>query len=316
MPALKKVFILLLLVIAFQATNGQQIPVRPISYRIFTPFIFNPAIAGSKDFFSIDLITSNQGKVNSQIISGNTRLLKINPGYTLSPKSVKFTNLGLGGSIYNDLNGHSRNAGMNLTGAYHFPVDQVKLSFLSLGLSVKGIYHHYDEDTDTGDPATNIFMPELDAGLYYYNTRLFAGFSVTNIIGRHENPDTLSTYIIPVSRQYFLQLGYKFIVSRSLNLVFEPSVIVHSDDSLFQKTTEVISPVLKIYAEKFCAGTYLSKNSTISFFLQYKYPGFYIGTFFELPKNSPFYKTPLVAEFALGINLSSKKSGFSRPYHW
>ena len=61
---------------------------------------------------------------------------------------------------------------------------------------------------------------------------------------------------------------------------------------------------------------FLNNFSKKSFFLQYKYPRFYIGTYFELPNNSPFYKNPIRAELAFGINLSAIKHGSSMVNHW
>lgn len=57
----KKVLIIILLCSSF-VSNGQETPVNPISHKIFTPFIFNPAITGSKDFLSLDLIAGVQNK--------------------------------------------------------------------------------------------------------------------------------------------------------------------------------------------------------------------------------------------------------------
>ena len=55
---------------------AQPTPNYPISYRLFSPFLFNPAIAGSKDFLAVDLTISNTGKANSQVASGNMRISK------------------------------------------------------------------------------------------------------------------------------------------------------------------------------------------------------------------------------------------------
>ena len=89
---------LIILAIAFlpELSTGQPTPQYPVSYRIFSPFIFNPAIAGSKDFFSIDLLAGKYDKSNSQILSGSTRLSKTLPGYFSSPDSPVFTNIGVG----------------------------------------------------------------------------------------------------------------------------------------------------------------------------------------------------------------------------
>jgi len=295
---------------------GQQIPQYPVSYRIFSPFIFNPAIAGSKDFLSVDLFAGKYDQTNSQIISGSSRISKSTPAYFSSVGIPEFTNIGAGGYFFNDFDGESRNTGIAGTGSYHLQLDKEALSFLSFGLTAKAIYSDYSGNADLSDSSESSFSPNLDAGLYYYSKNLFVGLSGTNLLGSPKDPDTTNTYIIPVSRQLFFQIGYKLVLSKSLNILVEPSIIVNSDDSFSGEITDMLEPMLKVYAGNFCTGTYFNDFNKYSVFFQYKYPKFYIGTYFELPKNSPFYKNPMRAEFALGLNISAIKSGVSRINHW
>lgn len=297
-------------------SSGQTTPLYPLSYRIFNPFIFNPAIAGSKDFLSADLIAGKYGKSNSQIISGSTRLSKSSPGYFSSRGSPEFTNIGIGGSLFNELNGSTRNNGISAAISYHLQADKNALSFLSFGVSGKAVYSQYSGNPELRDSARNTIYFSFDAGVYYYGENLFAGLSVTNIPGNPEEPDSMRVYTIPVSQQLFFQVGYKIALSKSLNILLEPSIIVNTDLSFSGEITDMIEPMLKIYAGSFCAGTYFYDFKKYSFFLQYKYPKFYIGTYFELPKNTPFYKSPIRAELAFGLNISAIKSGFSRNNHW
>ena len=291
-------------------------PLSPVSYRIFTPFIFNPAIAGSKDFASVDLLLSNYGKSNSQVAGINFRLAKPSPKYITSLSTPEFTNIGIGAYFFNDNTGLTHNLGGAVTGSYHLKLDKNALSFLSFGLSAKTIFNNYSGNPDLSSPAENNFLPNVDAGIYYYGTSLFAGLSGTNLLGNQEKPDTLDTYKIPVSRQIFFQVGYKLVLSRSFDLILEPSLIVNSDDSFSGKITDMFKPALKLYAGSFCMGTYFDDFNKISFFLQYQYSRLYVGTYFALPYNSPFYKQPIIAEFSIGINISAIKSGFSRGNHW
>lgn len=311
----KLLIVLSVLLIPWQLT-GQQVPDYPISYRVFSPFIFNPAIAGSKDFFSVDLLAGNFGKSNSQIINGSARISKQSSKYFSSPGSPEFTKIGAGGYLFNQSDGISRNAGIAGTGSYHLQLDKDALSFLSFGVTAKAVYNEYSGNPDLSDSAQTSFSPNFDAGIYYYNKNLFAGLSGTNLLGSPEDADTSDTYSVPMSRQLFFQLGYKLVLSRSLNIVLEPSIIVNSDDTFSGEITDMIEPMLKVYAGNFCTGTYFNDFNRYSIFFQYKYPKFYVGTFFELPMNSPFYKNPIRAEFAFGLNFSAVKSGVSRINHW
>ena len=78
----------------------------------------------------------------------------------------------------------------------------------------------------------------------------------------------------------------------------------------------MLEPALKLYASNLCVGTYFYDFDHISFFFQYKFPRFYLGTYFEIPKDTPFYKNPVRAEFAIGLNISSIKSGSLIFNHW
>jgi type IX secretion system PorP/SprF family membrane protein len=299
-----------------QIISGQTTPLHPVSYRVFTPFIFNPAIAGSKDFFSADFLAGKNGESNYQLLSGSARLGKTLPGYFSSPGATEFSKVGIGGSIFNETDGIARNAGISGTASYHIQLDNNELSFFSIGVTAKGVYNDYSGNTDLNDSSRSTFFPNIDAGVYFYSTSLFAGVSVTNILGSPENEDSLRIYSIPVSQQLFFQLGYKFVISRALNIVIEPSVIINSDLNFTGETSDMIEPMLKVYAGNFCAGTYFYDFDKYSVFFQYKYPKFYIGTYFELTKGSPFYKSPILGEVALGINFSAIKHGSARFNHW
>jgi type IX secretion system PorP/SprF family membrane protein len=298
--------------------SAQEVPTNPVSYRVFTPFVFNPAIAGSKDFLSVDLTAGVQGKANSQMLSFNTRLVKSTPGYSSSAGSVKFTKVGIGAYAFNDYdyNGSARNAGLGITGSYHIQLDKQHLRFLSVGASVKGVSYSRDSvmsaDPGLSQTAKDATYPNVDAGIYYYSPTFFAGISSSNILGNPEDTISADVYDIPVSRQYSFQAGYKFLLSRSLNMVLEPSLIINTDGSSSQEIKDILKPMLKLYMENFCLGTYFSDFDKMSVFFQYKYPRFYVGTFFQLPRDSPFFKEPMLAEFTLGLNFSK----VTRNSHW
>lgn len=316
MPVIRKTPFLLLLLCCINTSSGQEIPVNPVSYKLFTPFLFNPAIAGSKDFLSADIIAGFNGKNHSQVLSGNARLARKSPQYTSSSKSYEFTGIGLGGALFSEVNSVGRNGGVLISGSYHKPLSSNALSFISAGIAARGFYHHYNGDEDLDIASADFWFPNIDAGLYYYDPRFYAGISGTNLLGRPANRDTLSTYLIPATRQFFLYAGVKLVVSRALNIVVEPSLIAVTDDSLSFDIRKSIKPALRIYAGDFCTGTYFNDFERISFFFQFRYPRFYVGTFFELPRNTPFYKMPLTAEVALGINLSKTNTGYSIRSHW
>lgn len=316
MSAIKKTILIVVFNAVCITSYGQQVPVNPVSYRIYTPFILNPAAAGSKDFFSTEFLAGFQGKTYSQIVSGNARIGRKIPGYHSSPSTYSYTGVGVGASAFNDVRKDTVTSGAGVTLSYHYPLNSKKLSYISAGATIKGVYHFYNGDTSLNIPFKEFFYPDLDIGIYYYSPTAYAGLSATDILGPPADADTLNTYSIPAARHYNLIAGYKILLSRSLNLVLEPSVIIVTDDSLSFDIKKNIQPALKLYAGSFCLGTYFNDYSKISFFFQYRYPKFYVGTYFALPKDSPFFKKSPTAEIALGINFSRNGSGYTKNGHW
>jgi hypothetical protein len=278
--------------------------------------MINPAIAGSKDFMAFDLAATIQGDNFSQLISGNTRIAKKGPTYFGAPVAKSFTQFGAGGSVFNDVTSPSRNIGASVATSYHVPLNDKNLSFLSGGLAIKGIYNMTDSLVDIGAPARNSFIPNFDAGLYFYGQNFHAGISATNLLGNMTDSADMAVYNIPVSRQYFFIAGYKFVLSRSLNIVIEPSLIINLDDSLDFSDKTSYNPMLKLYMDAFCIGTYLHNYDNLTFFFQYKFPQFYIGTLVDFPRDVPFYKRDLKVEIAAGINFGRTNGSSHNRYQW
>lgn len=317
MRILTRVFFVLTAINIFNLSEAQQTPLNPLSYWVFTPYLYNPAMVGSKDYPTLDFNAAFQGDSRAQILSGNARLSKTKPGYFSSPKLKEFNSVGLGGSLFNDLNGSSHNIGMNAAASYQIPLNTQSLSFLSFGASVKGVYNKLDTSiVNAESPSKKSFYPNIDAGIYYYGPNLFTGVSAINLLGNPGDADSLGHYDIPVSRTFFFTIGYKFILSKSMNIVLEPSVLIVSADSTSGKIADNINPILKLYIDNFCIGSYFLSDGNTSFFFQYRFPRFYIGLFSELPRQTAYYKKPPIMEFTMGWNFHVEKSRLSKQSRW
>jgi type IX secretion system PorP/SprF family membrane protein len=308
-------FIALLVLFGYKV-SAQHTPYTPISNRVFTPFIINPAIAGSKDFMAIDLAATIQRDDFSQLLSSNSRIAKRGPRYFGAPVGKSFTNIGVGGALFNDHSGPSRNIGVSAAASYHIPLNDKNISFVSAGLAVKGIYNIIDSIPDLGVPGKESIIPNFDAGIYLYSQNLYAGVSVTNLLGSLLDSADMALYNIPVSRQYFFLAGYKLVLSRSLNIVLEPSLIINLDDSLKFNSKESYNPMLKLYMDAFCLGAYLHDYNNLTFFFQYKFPKLYIGTLIDFPRDVPFYRRDLTVEIAAGFNFGGVAKTSGSRYHW
>lgn len=311
-----RVILVFLFVFSFCMAKGQQTPLNPISYWVFTPYIYNPAIAGSKDYLSIGLNAAFQGESNSQLISGNTRISKTKSGYFSSPDIIEFKNFGVGGAVFRDINGLSKNIGISASGSYQIPLNTHNLSFLSFGVSIKGVYNNVTDSVGPRRSYKKTFYPDFDLGVYYYGAGFYVGLSSTNIVGNPWKSDSLEIFKIPVQRQYFFTAGVKILLSKSLNIVLEPSFLVIANDSAMRKITDNINPVLRLYLDNFCFGSTFSSNGKISFFSQFRYPKFYIGAYYEFAKKTAYFKKTPIVEFTLGMNIQPDKSRLSNHNHW
>jgi type IX secretion system PorP/SprF family membrane protein len=312
-----RILLIVLFIFSFCVTKGQQTPLNSISYWVFVPYVYNPAMVGSKDYLSIGINAAFQGESNSQLLSGNARISKTSSGYFLSPGTTEYKNFGIGGAVYKDIYGLSRSMGISGSVSYQIPLNRRRLSFLSIGVSVKESYNTISSDTLVPkNSLKKTYYPNFDLGIYYYGTNFFAGISSVNILGSPWKPDTLGVYKVPVSKQYFFTAGYKFLLSKSLNIVLEPSVLVSATDSTFNKIKDNINPILKLYLQDFCFGSSYHSDGEISFFAQFRYPRFYIGAFYELPQKTAYFKKSPIVEFTLGLNIQHEKSRFPSHTHW
>ncbi len=315
-----KRIICLISLITFLITlvSGQQIPQKPVSYRVFTPFLFNPAITGSHDYSTLDITTDFQGESNAQLVSLNARLTRKEPGYFSSPDLVTYRNTGVGGYLFHEKNTIFQNSGAGVSFAYHIPLNRRSFSFLAFGIALKGYFSSPGTagGTEPAGTSTKSLHSNMDLGMYYYGTHLFAGFSSSNVFGSPQLSGDPGDFLIPVSRQYALLTGYKIQLSKSQDILLEPSIISIFDSLTFHEAGKQIRPVIKLYIQNFCMGTYFHDKEKNSFFFQYRYPRFYVGGFFALPKKSPYYSKDVIVEIMAGINFSSDKSRFTGHSHW
>lgn len=317
---LYRVLPFLVIPVLFVSTaNGQQLPVSPFSYQYFTPFVLNPAISGSKDFTSINMIASFGENGGAQILSGEGRLTKLAPEYTTYRTIRDYHNTGAGGYLFNSLKNGTGNVGGAVTGSFHIPLNQEGLSFLSLGASYKGMYSRVDEnladDSILLRTPGNLFYHNLDLGVYFYIPNFYAGISATNLFENHIDTGKLQNFGIPLARQYFFLTGYKFLLHRGLNIVLEPSVIVTATDTSFSEIGQNIQPVLKLFMMDFCLGASYHDTDHFRFFFQYRFPKLYLGAYFDVPRRSAYYLKEPTIEIVAGIKLSKEKvrpGGYAR----
>jgi type IX secretion system PorP/SprF family membrane protein len=297
---------------------GQQIPDHPTSIQIFSPHVYNPAMSGSKDFLNINLSARIEGRPKAQILSAHTRLLKKGIDYPLSGSSPSYSNFGVGGYLFNEHNEFFHNIGFSVAGAMHLSLSRKAISFLSLGLSFNGTYSI--SEGDESDPGNGIpsstFYPNADLGLYFYNPRVSAGISATNILGNvmraspYEKSSGLS------SRGYHFQAGYKIVLNRAQSIILEPSIYMNAIDSTQNTFYNDINPTLKLYFKNLYLGTYYSSKDLFSYFMLYQFSRLYAGFFIEFPIEKLVNQSNIRIELTIGLNLQSRKITNPKTRFW
>jgi type IX secretion system PorP/SprF family membrane protein len=312
MITIKKIGLLLTGCFLFAILPAQQIPSKPSSYPVFTPLILNPGIAGSKDFSRVELVSRVNGSQGAQMLTYHTRLQ--NSGTT---GTASFSNFGVGGYLFHDRLSRSRNLGAGVSGAYHIPLGKAKVSGLSIGLSLHALYNMGTENQETNLPNTNTLDPNADLGIYYYGPRGFIGLSSVNLLSLAADSVPVISNELSFPNENLLYGGFRMVLSREREIVLEPSVIVQLHDSVFSDIEANVTPILKLYVQNACFGTYFRSFDELAFFLQYQFPRFYAGVNAAFPRNQMLISNDqLTIEVAFGLNLGTTNRSTTLPYRW
>lgn len=192
------------------------------SMYFFDPLYYNPGYAGTREVFSGIVAARNQwigmpGAPTTQSITMHS---------ALPNKQV-----GLGLKVYNDIAGPLKNTGINLTYAYHFPINRkTNISFGLTGmlskLSIDWSSIHIDNPNDQafeGNAATN-WVSDASAGVYLYQSRFYAGFSVNHLFqSKFGTTDAVGANHAKFYRQYYLTSGIVLPINE--NVDFRPSLL-------------------------------------------------------------------------------------------
>lgn len=313
MIALKKMGLLLAGCLAFTVTSGQHIPTKPSSYPVFTPLVLNPGIAGSKDFSRVELVSRVNGSQGAQMLSYHNRLRN----GTATNGSPAFSNFGMGGYLFHDRLGSSRNLAAGISAAWHVPMGTARVSGLAFGISLRGLYNMETDDGETTIAGTNTFAPNGDVGIYYYGSQGFIGLSSTNLLSLLMDSVPVINNDVSIPNEHLLYAGYKMVLSRKNAIVLEPSVILHMHDSTLTDIESNITPILKLYVQNACFGTYFRSFDQLAIFLQYQFPGFYAGVNAAFPRNQMLISNnQLTIEVAFGLNIGASGRSTGLPYSW
>lgn len=196
------------------------------SQYIFNGLLINPAYAGSHVQLSATLNYRNQW-INFDGAPETT---------TLGVHSAfRRERVGLGLLVTNDKIGSYRNTG--LFGSYAYIIKRPGGGVLSLG--VQGGFNNFKADFTElnlkadADPIFNGFFNELrpnfGGGIFYYNKKMFAGFSVPTIL-KHADFFKGSFEQLALPRVYYLNAGTTFPIDRMEKVKVSPSFLLRVQD--------------------------------------------------------------------------------------
>ena len=222
---MKKSLIVILVCLA-ALTKAQQLPM--YSQYLTNDFILNPAIAGSKPYFPIQINSRTQWSGLGTIAPKTNTLSYHMP--------VAYDAVGIGAIIMQDETGPYSQIGVTLSFAYHIQLDEDDVTYLSLGLSGLMTQHTLNQDDLTfhnPDPefqgSYSKMVPDASFGAYLYSKnfslsasahQLFESTfkeSVQDIFGDNSQV-----------RHYFAHASYRIDIHS--DLAIEPSLLVKSTE--------------------------------------------------------------------------------------
>ena len=211
----------LLILLTCHFGQAQQLPV--YSQHMFNKFLFNPAFAGTQDYYEV--IANYRYQWVGITDAPRTYILSVN-----GPHKTK--SIGIGGTIFADVVGPTSRTAVNLSYAYHLTLSPK----YKLGLGLSGGLLQYRVDgqkvllLDENDlvltsSLESAILPDFSMGAYFYSDELCVGVSVPQFMQNRINLyDTQTQTLSKLSTHYFLNAGYRYKVNDDFTV--EPTILV------------------------------------------------------------------------------------------
>lgn len=246
------------------STVAQQLPLFE-QYRNMG-FVINPAMSGSEFQESAGMFyryqwTALPGAPQTGFITYDTHRLRDD------------YNTGLSGYIMHDRTGPTMSNGVSASYAYHIELMSYggDSHFIALGAQASVFQHRLNGDelivTDIDDNLVigdrkSAFLPELGAGVFYYNDFMGFGFSVPQILGLTSN-FTLEDEISPINRERHIygNMYGKIPIGYEENSYLLPAVWAKYS---FHSPLHLNANLKMIFDEKFLVGFGYSTSNMVT----------------------------------------------------
>ncbi|NJK94333.1 MAG: type IX secretion system membrane protein PorP/SprF [Bacteroidales bacterium] len=216
---MKKLFIILCFVILnIYAGKAQHFPV--YSQYMMNGLSINPAYAGSRDVFSATFLLRKQWVG----FEGAPTIFSLGAHLPFRKQ-----NAALGLIAYNESIGIENSTGLFVNYAYRVRLGNGKLAF-----GLKGGFNLVKEQNTKitlRDPLTdaafegnneNRFMPNFGFGMYYSNTKFFAGLSLPSMLNYNSNGESAKTDF----KTYNVLLTGGYLIKFNENFKLKPSTLI------------------------------------------------------------------------------------------
>jgi type IX secretion system PorP/SprF family membrane protein len=218
----RTLFISLLLILVSNLLFAQQEPI--FTQYMFNPFMINPAVAGTNNYYQIRLNSRFQW-------AGITDAPVTNCLSAYGPSSGKNKDMGYGGYIISDVTGPTSRTGFY--GGYAYNISVNNEIRLSMGLSAGLVQYKIDgskiTSADSNDPVmqggvSSQLVPDASVGLYLYASNFQVGFSAQQLINNKLKIYDTQTGLSKLKSHFNLTGGYKYFIDR--DWAIEPTAII------------------------------------------------------------------------------------------
>lgn len=305
----------------FTIVPGQAVPDSTsisLGYPVYSQYLqngllINPAYAGTRGSLSTFLSYRLQwmGIPDApvfQSISLNAPMKNDKVGLGLMAQFMKF--------------GFTKSQNVYFSYAYHIRLKNGKLSF-----GLKGGFDRSNTDysgiltTTKNDPVfiTNdkpYFLPNIGAGIYYFNDRLFAGASIPSFLSYRKNSSTGSVEAYHSFSNYDVIFSAGGLITFSQALKFKPSILVDYSLDKTKKLTQLdINGNFILGDLIWLGGSYRTSEQVVVGILQVQInPQFMFGFSYDYPAGRMNSYSKGSSEFILRYEFGYKVSAANPRY--
>lgn len=221
----KGVLLIVITIMAIQARAQQD---AQFTQYIFNGVYINPAYAGYKE----DMYVQSYFRSQWVGVTGAPKSFAI-----AADGSFKDGSVGLGVTLASDQIGAQSTLAGYLNYAYRIRIGEDESSHLAFGLAagmmqlgVDGSKLNAIQPGDQAIPTASQsrIIPDANFGIYYANSRYFAGISSTNILAKFINKDNAQNILVPVPQPHFY-LTAGTLIPLNEDVMLKPVFLIKDD---------------------------------------------------------------------------------------